>query len=58
MFRRIVGKNVKKLELRHQRTCDVCFDWYEPDKLGVHHKPYDYTYNLIETLLPKAIDDE
>mmetsp|Transcript_28809 Transcript_28809/g.51287 ORF Transcript_28809/g.51287 Transcript_28809/m.51287 type:complete len:297 (-) Transcript_28809:1423-2313(-) len=35
----------KKLELRHQRTCDVVFDYA---------KPREYVYHLIETLLPEA----
>lgn len=35
----------KKLELRHQRTCDVVFDYA---------KPCEYVYHLIETLLPEA----
>ena len=34
-----------KLELRHQRTCDVVFDF---------EKPKDYVYHMIETLLPEA----
>lgn len=34
-----------KLELRHQRTCDVVFDF---------EKPKNYVYHMIETLLPEA----
>ncbi|OMJ74644.1 hypothetical protein SteCoe_26388 [Stentor coeruleus] len=34
-----------KLELRHQRTCDVVFDF---------DKPKTYVYHMIETLLPEA----
>lgn len=34
-----------KLELRHQRTCDVVFDF---------EKPKEYVYHMIETLLPEA----
>ena len=41
------------LELRHQRTGDVVFDFideYDPFK-----KPMYFIYKLIETLLPKAM---
>jgi spore coat polysaccharide biosynthesis protein SpsF (cytidylyltransferase family) len=40
------------LELRHQRTGDVVFDW--TDDVNIFKKPMYYTYKLIETLLPKA----
>ena len=40
------------LELRHQRTGDVVFDW--TDEVNPFKKPQYYTYKLIETLLPKA----
>jgi hypothetical protein len=40
------------LELRHQRTGDVVFDWSDP--CNPFKKPSYYTYKLIETLLPKA----
>jgi N6-adenosine-specific RNA methylase IME4 len=42
LFRRVGGG---KLELRHQRTCDVVFDY---------NSPKNYVYHLIETLLPEA----
>lgn len=42
MFRKISNG---KLELRHQRTCDVVFDFT---------KPKNYVYHMIETLLPEA----
>jgi len=42
MFRRIPSQ---KLELRHQRTCDVVFDYSAPQQ---------YIYHMIETLLPAA----
>lgn len=42
MFRKMPSS---KLELRHQRTCDVVFD---------AKFPKDYVYHLIETLLPEA----
>ncbi|CAG9320136.1 unnamed protein product [Blepharisma stoltei] len=42
MFRKIASG---KLELRHQRTCDVVFDFT---------KPKNYVYHMIETLLPEA----
>lgn len=56
MFRRMQKKNGNPLELRHQRTCDVCFDFkdYETD----NYKPHEYMYKLIETLLPKSMVDE
>ena len=41
-----------KLELRHQRTGDVVFDWYDPVKPS--KKPDFYLYRLMEILLPKA----
>ena len=42
MFRRMPSA---KLEIRHQRTCDVVFD---------SKFPQEYVYHLIETLLPEA----
>jgi hypothetical protein len=42
MFRKMSSG---KLELRHQRTCDVVFDF---------EKPKGYVYHMIETLLPEA----
>ena len=42
MFRKVSSG---KLELRHQRTCDVVFDF---------EKPRGYVYHMIETLLPEA----
>jgi len=42
------------LELRHQRTGDVVFDWIDPS--NPFKKPSYYTYKLIETLLPKAMN--
>ena len=41
------------LELRHQRTGDVVFDWF--DSKNRFKTPDFYTYKLIETLLPKAM---
>lgn len=41
------------LELRHQRTGDVVFDWV--DDKNRFKTPEYYTYKLIETLLPKAM---
>ena len=40
------------LELRHQRTGDVVFDWV--NDCNPFQKPEYYVYKLIETLLPKA----
>ena len=45
-----------QLELRHQRTCDVCFDF--KDLNVANYKPHEYIYKLIETLLPKSMVDE
>jgi len=56
MFRRLQKKNGNPLELRHQRTCDVCFDFVD-DKVP-NYKPNEYLYKLIETLLPQSIVDE
>ena len=65
-------KNAKcTLELRHQRTCDVVFDWGVVNKDsglsgpidddGIercpNYKPNNYMYKLIETMLPKAMVD-
>ena len=41
------------LELRHQRTGDVVFDWVDP--ANPFKKPNYYVYKLIEILLPKAM---
>ena len=54
MFRRTSADG--KLELRHQRTGDVVFDWKDPG--NIHHKPDFYLYRLIEILLPKAAIDK
>ena len=60
------------LELRHQRTCDVCFDWAQTSEMynsqndqinsdGIPRtnlfKPNNYIYKMIETMLPKAMVD-
>lgn len=42
--------------MRHQRTCDVCFDF--KDTSIDNFKPHDYMYKLIETLLPKSMVDD
>jgi hypothetical protein len=68
MFRRMSKNNGEndhaKLELRHQRTGDVVFDWKGNlielkflDPVNRFSKPQYYTYKLIETLLPKAMID-
>jgi len=42
IFRRISQKKAKcTLELRHQRTCDVCFDWAIPVKNQEMYSRYD-----------------
>lgn len=46
------SENKVPLELRHQRTGDVVFDWIDP--ANPFKKPEYYVYKLIETLLPKA----
>jgi hypothetical protein len=51
LFRRVSKDG--KLELRHQRTGDVVYDWYDPMK--PHQKPDFYLYKLIEILLPRAM---
>lgn len=48
MFRRKLDK--PSLNLRHQRTCDSCFEFVDPENL--QKTPTDYVYKLIETLLP------
>jgi len=47
-------KQYNDLELRHQRTGDVVFDWIDP--ADPFKKPSFYVYKLIETLLPKAMN--
>ncbi len=44
--------NKKMLELRHQRTEDVLFDYI--DQNGKKSNLNLFIYNMIETLLPKA----
>ena len=51
MFRRVSKDG--HLELRHQRTGDVVFNWR--DEMKPWLKPDFYMYRLIETLLPKAM---
>ena len=51
MFRRTSKDG--RLELRHQRTGDVVFDWR--DEMKPWQKPDFYLYRLIEILLPKAM---
>jgi hypothetical protein len=74
IFRRMSDRKAKcNLELRHQRTCDVCFDWSviqknmfpESDLVnndGISRsedfKPNNYIYKMIETLLPKAMVED
>ena len=70
IFRRMSNKKAKcTLELRHQRTCDVCFDWavvnensatLQNDPInndGISRSPNftpnNYVYKMIETMLPK-----
>lgn len=50
MFRRTSSDG--RLELRHQRTGDVVFNW--KDFANPQRKPDFYLYRLIEILLPKA----
>lgn len=53
MLRRTSHSVGAPLELRHQRTGDVVFDWV--DSKNKNKTPEYYTYKLIETLLPKAM---
>jgi hypothetical protein len=53
MFRR--SSESGALELRHQRTGDVVFDWKDPE--NPERKPDFYIWRLIEILLPKAAID-
>jgi hypothetical protein len=45
---------MNKLELRHQRTADVVFDWISDT--NQFKTPDYYIYKLIETLLPRAMN--
>ena len=86
IFRRMSNRKACcTLELRHQRTCDVCFDWAisldnnqdsdtkntsqeslsksaQINRDGIPrtdlYKPNNYTYKMIETMLPKSMVDE
>jgi len=51
IFRKKSAKS--QLQLRHQRTCDVVFDFYRKDE-DFNMKPTFFVYKLIEILLPKA----
>lgn len=53
MMRRQPKETTQPLELRHQRTGDVVFDWVDPSNR--FKTPEYYTYKMIETLLPKAM---
>jgi N6-adenosine-specific RNA methylase IME4 len=57
LFRKVDAKGkYSRLELRHQRTPDVHFDFirYHSQFPKQELKPQDYAYTLIETLLPNA----
>lgn len=56
MFRRSDGKQ-NNLELRHQRTSDALFDLVDPNEPSATRdlRSKEYVYDLIETLLPKAL---
>jgi hypothetical protein len=74
IFRRMSQRKAKcTLELRHQRTCDVCFDWSSVEKEAYpssdlinndgiprldEFKPHNYMYKMIETMLPKAMVED
>ena len=47
------AEKAPNLELRHQRTGDVVFDFV--DEHDPFKKPMYFVYKLIETLLPKAM---
>lgn len=49
IFRKI-NQETKKMQIRHQRSSDVCFDTFQ----DADSKP-DYTYELIETFLPLSV---
>lgn len=54
------SKNEARLELRHQRSCDAVCDWmiHKDRPMDPNHKPLDYVYKMIETMLPKASYEE
>ncbi|KAJ1676114.1 hypothetical protein EV182_008853, partial [Spiromyces aspiralis] len=44
------------LEMRHQRSPDVIFDFIKPeDSYDLTPRKPEYLYQVIETLLPKAL---
>ena len=45
----------EKLELRHQRTCDVVFDMPIDPNGKCEPELKRYLYSMIETLLPEAL---
>jgi len=52
IFRKI--KEGEKIELRHQRNCDVLFDFAIGLKGDNQENKPIYIYTIIETLLPDA----
>lgn len=46
------------MELRHQRTCDVVFDMAEDPSGKCALDTKQYIYGMIETMLPKCLEEE
>mmetsp|Transcript_21417 Transcript_21417/g.46697 ORF Transcript_21417/g.46697 Transcript_21417/m.46697 type:complete len:553 (-) Transcript_21417:507-2165(-) len=44
----------EKVEIRHQRTSDVHFEFLRTDENKVHLYPHSYVHNMAETMLPHA----
>ena len=50
----------KPVEMRHQRTEDVVFDFVRPlpnrgtEADDLEHKPNDFCYNMVERMLPHS----
>ena len=57
IFRRISNKKAKcTLELRHQRTCDVCFDWAITNE-DLAYKSLDNKDDVQNEKLDKLINE-
>ena len=51
----------KPVEMRHQRTEDVVFDFVRPlpgSEGGEESRPDDFCYNMVERMLPHSVHEE
>lgn len=61
MFRKVkislTQESNEKIELRHQRTCDVVFDLPVDPRGKVTGDIKNYVFKMIETLLPNGTEE-